>query len=63
VREPQPAIPTPRLAGMRAIGELPRVTRRILVYLGDRHLRTEDGIDVWPLNRFAAAVADLSLWP
>jgi hypothetical protein len=43
-------------------GELPRLTRRILVYLGDRHLRTEDGIDVWPLNRFAAAVADRSLW-
>ena len=30
------------------VGELPRLTRRILVYFGDRHLRTEDGIDVWP---------------
>jgi hypothetical protein len=38
-----------------AIGELPRLRRRILVYLGDRQLRTEDGIDVWPLDRFAAA--------
>lgn len=35
---------TPQLAGLRAIGELPRLTRRILVYFGDRHLKTEDGI-------------------
>lgn len=54
---------TPQLAGLRAIGELPRLTRRILLYLGDRHLRTEDGIDVWPLERFTAAAADHSLWP
>ena len=47
----------------RAIGELPRLARRILVYLGDRQLKTEDGIDVWPFDRFAAAVADGSLWP
>jgi uncharacterized protein len=59
----QPRFSTPQLAGLRAIGELPRLRRRILVYLGDRHLRTEDGIDVWPLDRFTAAVADRSLWP
>jgi len=40
-----------QLAGLRAIREVPRLTRRILVYLGDRRLRTEDGIDVWPLDR------------
>jgi hypothetical protein len=27
----------------------------------ERQLRTEDGIDVWPLDRFAAAAADGSL--
>ena len=59
----QPRFSTPQLAGLRAIGELPRLTRRILVYLGDRHLRTEDGIDVWPFDRFTAAVAKGSLWP
>jgi hypothetical protein len=59
----QPRFSTPQLAGLRAIGKLPRLTRRILVYLGDRHLRAEDGIDVWPLDRFTAAVADGSLWP
>jgi predicted AAA+ superfamily ATPase len=54
---------TPQLAGLRAIADLPRLARRILVHLGERSLRTEDGIDVWPLDRFASAVADRSLWP
>ena len=59
----QPRFSTPQLAGLRAIGELPRLVRRILVYLGERQLRTEDGIDVWPLDRFTAAAANGSLWP
>src|SRR5688572_26441273 len=59
----QPRFSTPQLAGLRAIAELPRLARRILVYLGERQLRTEDGIDVWPLDRFTAAAADGSLWP
>jgi uncharacterized protein len=59
----QPRFSAVQSAGLRAIGELPRLARRVLVYLGDRRLRTEDGIDVWPLERFAAAVADGSLWP
>jgi predicted AAA+ superfamily ATPase len=59
----QPRFSTPQLAGLRAIDELPRLTRRILVYLGDRHLRTDDGIDVCPFDRFTASVADRSLWP
>lgn len=54
---------TLQLAGLRAIAELPRLARRILVYLGDRQLRTEDGIDVWPLDRFSASAAEGSLWP
>lgn len=54
---------TPQLAGLRAIGDLPRIARRILVYLGDRRLKTEDGLEIWPFEHFAAAVADRSLWP
>ena len=53
----------PQLAGLRAIADLPRLVRRVLVYLGDRSLRTEDGIEVWPLERFLRAVADGTLWP
>ena len=60
----QPRFSTPQLTGLRAIGELPRLVRRILVYLGDRHLRSEeDGIEVWRIDRFTVAVADGLLWP
>jgi uncharacterized protein len=51
------------LAGLKAIEELPGLTRRVLVYLGDRRLRTDDGIDVWPLDAFLEAVAANRLWP
>jgi len=53
----------PQLAGLRAIADLSRLVRRVLVYLGDRGLKTEDGIEVWPLDRFLRAVADGTLWP
>lgn len=52
-----------QLSGLRAIADLPRLVRRVLVYLGDRRLKTEDGIDVWPLTSCLAAVADKKLWP
>ena len=43
----------PELArGLRAIAELPAVSRRIVVYLGSQTLRTEDGVEVLPLARF-----------
>ena len=54
---------TSQLAGLRAIAELPRLVRRVLVYLGDRGLRTEDGIEIWPLTRFLRAVSAGELWP
>ena len=54
---------TPQLSGLRAIADLPRLARRLLVYLGDRRLKTEDGIEVWPLDVFLSAVADGTLWP
>ena len=46
---------TPQLSGLRAIATLPRLVRRVLVYLGDRRLRTEDGVEVWPLNALLKA--------
>ena len=54
---------TPQLAGLRAIADLERLARRILIYLGDRRLKTEDGIEVWPLGAFLKAVAGGTLWP
>lgn len=52
-----------QLAGLRAIGALPRLVRRVLVYLGDRRLKTDEGIEVWPLEHFLTVVADGKLWP
>ena len=54
---------TTMLSGLRAIGELPKVIRRVLVYGGSRSLRTSDGIDVWPIHRFIEAVEADRLWP
>ena len=54
---------TPQLSGLRAIADLPRLVRRALVYLGDRRLKTEDGIEVWPLDVLLTAIAGRALWP
>jgi len=54
---------TTQLSGLRAIADLPKVVRRILVYLGERRLRTGDGIEVWPLRTFLDALARGRLWP
>lgn len=54
---------TPQLTGLRAIADLPRLARRVLVYLGDRRLKTDDGIEVWPLDSLLTAIAGKTLWP
>lgn len=50
------------MAGLRAIAELPGVRRRILIHRGARPTRTEDGIDVWPVETFSEALAEDRLW-
>lgn len=54
---------TSLLKGLRAIGDLPGLVRRVLVYTGSRAFRSGDGIDVRPAPRFAAEVAAGRLWP
>lgn len=49
--------------GLRAIQDLEGVRRRILIYRGDRSLRTEEGIDVWPVARFVEALQHGDIWP
>ena len=53
---------SPQLSGLRAIADLPRITRRVLVYLGERRLRTDDGIEVWPLDFLLETLAAGRLW-
>ncbi|WP_420622355.1 hypothetical protein [Candidatus Poriferisodalis sp.] len=48
--------------GLRAAADLPGLARRIVIYRGRRAFRTEDGIDVWPLETFHQALRDGELW-
>ena len=50
-------------SGLRAIADLARLVRRILVFTGPRPLVTPDGIEVWPVRRFVDAVSSGTLWP
>jgi predicted AAA+ superfamily ATPase len=52
-----------QLAGLRAVAELPGLRRRVLVHRGERPARTEDGIDLWPVDSFLEALQDDRLWP
>lgn len=51
------------LKGLRAIAGLSGLARRILVYCGPRALRTDDGIDVWPIEDLHRALETDALWP
>jgi len=44
--------------GLKAIGELSRVRRRIVVYLGNRERKTAEGIEIWPLSTFLDRLAN-----
>jgi predicted AAA+ superfamily ATPase len=50
------------LKGLRALQALPGLKRRILVSEGGRAMRTEDGIDIWPLPLFLESLERGSLW-
>jgi predicted AAA+ superfamily ATPase len=51
------------LKGLLAIADLPGLVRRILVYAGERRLRTPEGIEVWPVSALSDALAEDRLWP
>jgi uncharacterized protein len=42
------------MKGLRAISTLKGISRKIIVYLGERRLMTEDGIEILPLRDFIA---------
>ena len=54
---------TTMLRGLRAVAELPGLARRILAYRGGRAFRTEDGIDIWPLDNLHQALQADQFWP
>jgi len=51
------------LRGLRAIAELPRVRRRIVVFLGDRPGETHDGIELLPVSVFLRTIESGALFP
>jgi predicted AAA+ superfamily ATPase len=51
------------LRGLRAVGELPAVKRRLVVYRGDRRLETSDGIVVLPVGAFLRELEAGALFP
>jgi predicted AAA+ superfamily ATPase len=51
------------LRGLRAIAELPRLRRRILVHPGRRTRVTEDGIEIWPVSQLITALEADQFWP
>jgi predicted AAA+ superfamily ATPase len=52
-----------KLGGLKAIGELPNVVRRILVYGGADQLEVADGVEVWPIEHFLESLSGDRLWP
>ena len=48
--------------GLRAIGDLAGLKRRILVYDGDRPLQVDGDIEVWPIRVFSEVLAGGRLW-
>jgi uncharacterized protein len=51
------------LRGLRAVGELPQVKRRMVVYRGDRRLKTADGIEILPVAAFLRQIETRALFP
>ncbi|MEW5816948.1 MAG: ATP-binding protein [Spirochaetota bacterium] len=45
------------LKGLKAIGDVPGLTRKILVYPGNRKILTEDKIEILPFNDFSRMLA------
>jgi predicted AAA+ superfamily ATPase len=50
------------LAGLRAITDLQRLARRVVVYLGSLERITDDGIEIWPVEKLIERLADNTLW-
>jgi hypothetical protein len=51
------------LRGLRAIADLPRVRRRLLVGRGERRQKTADGIEIVPVPAFLADLERGALFP
>ena len=51
------------LGGLKAVGDLEGVVRRVVVHPGPRSLETAGGIEVWSLGELLERLAGDTLWP
>ena len=56
------AVHPAHLKGLRAIKALKGLKRRILLCSGGRNMKTEDGIDIWPIAGFMEALENGTIW-
>ncbi|MBI4583677.1 MAG: ATP-binding protein [Planctomycetes bacterium] len=49
-------------AGLKAIESLKGLKKRILLYGGERQLKTSEGVEVWPMALFQQRLAENKLW-
>ena len=49
--------------GLHSIAKLTGLTRRVAVYTGSETRKTDDGVEVWPVEIFGEALANSDLWP
>ncbi len=53
---------TTMLKGLRAVADLDGLNRRILIYRGQRAFRTDDNIEVWPIEHLHEALRTDQFW-
>ncbi len=53
---------TTMLKGLRAVADLDGLNRRVLLYRGQRAFKTDDGIEIWPIEHLHEALRTDQLW-
>lgn len=56
-------LPAGATRGLDAVADLAGVRRRVLVYTGTRRMKTETGVEIWPVTTFLEALRSDRLWP
>jgi len=56
-------IASAHLNGLRAITGLKGLVRRIMIYTGARRMKSEEQIDIYPIDVFLETLAENTLWP
>lgn len=56
-------LPAASTRGLDAVADLAGVRRRILVHTGTRRMKTESGVEIWPVVTFLDALRTNQLWP